>query len=71
MNDALVIWALPTSAHTGYGYIKADGDVVAQFVEKPDRTTAGHYFKEVLLLECRHFRDQSLGLVGGFGSVSP
>ena len=47
MNDALVILGVvPTSAHTGYGYIKADGDKVAQFVEKPDLATAEHYLKE-------------------------
>ncbi|MFT5716068.1 MAG: mannose-1-phosphate guanylyltransferase/mannose-6-phosphate isomerase [Oleiphilaceae bacterium] len=38
----------PTSAETGYGYIKAgnvqgDGFSVSQFVEKPDLATAQHY----------------------------
>jgi len=37
---------VPTSAHTGYGYIKADGDIVEQFVEKPDLATAEHYLQE-------------------------
>ena len=47
INNALVILGVvPTSAHTGYGYIKADGDTVAQFVEKPDLTTAERYLKE-------------------------
>ena len=47
MNDALVILGVvPNSAHTGYGYIKAEGDTVAQFVEKPDPTTAELYLKE-------------------------
>ena len=30
----------PTYAHTGYGYIQADGNDVVRFCEKPDRTTA-------------------------------
>jgi len=47
MDNALVILGVvPTSAHTGYGYIKADGDTVAQFVEKPDLATAEHYLQE-------------------------
>ena len=47
LNDALVILGVvPTSAHTGYGYIKADGETVAQFVEKPDLVTAKHYLQE-------------------------
>jgi len=47
MDNALVILGVvPTSAHTGYGYIKADGDTVAQFIEKPDPTTAERYLKE-------------------------
>ena len=47
MNNALVILGVvPTSAHTGYGYIKAEGDTVSQFVEKPDLTTAERYLKE-------------------------
>jgi len=46
-NGALVILGVvPTSAHTGYGYIKIDGDTVAQFVEKPDLIAAERYLKE-------------------------
>ncbi len=34
----------PTAPETGYGYIKmGDGNAVAEFVEKPDRQTAGKY----------------------------
>src|SRR5262245_21937400 len=33
----------PTSPETGYGYIRADGDYVDAFVEKPDAATAREY----------------------------
>jgi len=33
----------PRSPETGYGYIRADGDYVDAFVEKPDATTAQEY----------------------------
>jgi mannose-1-phosphate guanylyltransferase/mannose-6-phosphate isomerase len=33
----------PTSAETGYGYIRADGDYVDAFVEKPDAAVAREY----------------------------
>ncbi|MBA4178790.1 MAG: mannose-1-phosphate guanylyltransferase/mannose-6-phosphate isomerase [Leptothrix sp. (in: Bacteria)] len=33
----------PDRPETGYGYIRADGDRVAQFVEKPDQATAEKY----------------------------
>jgi len=47
MDNALVVLGVvPTSAHTGYGYIKADGNIVDQFVEKPDLATAEHYLQE-------------------------
>jgi len=47
MDNALVILGVvPISAHTGYGYIKADDGMVEQFVEKPDLKTAEHYLKE-------------------------
>jgi len=47
MDNALVVLGVvPTSVHTGYGYIKADGDTVAQFVEKPDLATAEQYLQE-------------------------
>ena len=34
----------PAGAETGYGYIRAAGDYVEQFVEKPDAETARGYF---------------------------
>jgi len=34
---------LPNEAATGYGYIEADGNVVKNFVEKPDQATAERY----------------------------
>lgn len=35
---------VPTSAHTGYGYIRqGDNNTVAEFVEKPDQATAEQY----------------------------
>src|SRR6185503_8237772 len=34
----------PAGAETGYGYIRAAGDYVEQFVEKPDAETARSYF---------------------------
>jgi mannose-1-phosphate guanylyltransferase/mannose-6-phosphate isomerase len=34
----------PASAETGYGYLRAAGDYVEQFVEKPDAETARGYF---------------------------
>ena len=35
----------PSSPHTGFGYIEAEGDEVLNFVEKPDLTTAKAYLK--------------------------
>ena len=35
----------PTSAETGYGYIRAKGETVEAFVEKPDAGTAQRYFE--------------------------
>jgi len=35
----------PTSAETGYGYIRAKGEYVEAFVEKPDPETAQRYFE--------------------------
>jgi len=44
MNGSVAILGVaPTSAHTGYGYIKANGDAVSKFVEKPDVNTAEGY----------------------------
>lgn len=49
-NDgALVVLGItPDSAHTGYGYIKANLDdaTVEQFVEKPDEPTAQQYLSD-------------------------
>jgi mannose-1-phosphate guanylyltransferase / mannose-6-phosphate isomerase len=44
-NAVVILGVLPTSAHIGYGYIKASGKVVDQFVEKPDLATAQHYLE--------------------------
>jgi mannose-1-phosphate guanylyltransferase / mannose-6-phosphate isomerase len=38
-----VLGITPDRAETGYGYIRADGTRVAQFVEKPDLATAEKY----------------------------
>ena len=47
MNDSMVILGVvPAFAHTGYGYIRSEGDTVAQFVEKPSLKTAERYLKE-------------------------
>ncbi|MCR5883494.1 mannose-1-phosphate guanylyltransferase/mannose-6-phosphate isomerase [Rhizobacter sp. J219] len=43
-NGTFVILGItPDRAETGYGYIRADGSKVAQFVEKPDAATAERY----------------------------
>lgn len=34
----------PTAAETGYGYIRAQGDYIEAFFEKPDAVKAGEYF---------------------------
>ena len=39
----VVLGITPDGPETGYGYIRADGDKVAQFVEKPDLATAQQY----------------------------
>ena len=38
-----ILGVTPDRPETGYGYIRADGDKVAQFVEKPDLATAEKY----------------------------
>ena len=38
-----VLGITPDRPETGYGYIRADGERVAQFVEKPDAATAAKY----------------------------
>ena len=43
-EDFLVTFGVcPTRPETGYGYLKAQGEHVEQFVEKPDFQTAQHY----------------------------
>jgi len=42
-GSIVVLGIVPQSAHTGYGYIKADSDDVSEFVEKPDQSTAEQY----------------------------
>ncbi|WP_232539838.1 mannose-1-phosphate guanylyltransferase/mannose-6-phosphate isomerase [Azohydromonas aeria] len=45
-DGAIVILGItPDRAETGYGYIRADGAKVAQFVEKPDAATAQRYLE--------------------------
>ena len=41
-----VLGITPTHPETGYGYIRADGAKVAQFVEKPDVATAEKYLAQ-------------------------
>ncbi len=36
---------VPTSPHTGYGYIQAKDNIVQQFIEKPNLATAKSYIK--------------------------
>ena len=38
-----ILGVTPDAPETGYGYIRADGERVAQFVEKPDLATAKKY----------------------------
>jgi mannose-1-phosphate guanylyltransferase / mannose-6-phosphate isomerase len=38
-----ILGVKPAAPETGYGYIRADGEKVAQFVEKPDAATAQKY----------------------------
>jgi mannose-1-phosphate guanylyltransferase/mannose-6-phosphate isomerase len=46
-NGTFVILGItPDRAETGYGYIRAQGGKVAQFVEKPDAATAQRYLAE-------------------------
>ncbi len=46
-SGAVVILGItPDKPETGYGYIRADGDRVVQFVEKPDRATAEKYLAQ-------------------------
>jgi len=46
-DGRIVILGIPPDRpETGYGYIRADGDAVVQFVEKPDAPTAARYLAE-------------------------
>lgn len=50
-GSIVILGVTPTSPETGYGYIRAGGDDgqslgVAEFVEKPDLTTAQRYLNE-------------------------
>jgi len=42
----VILGVIPTRPETGYGYIKAAGTAVEQFVEKPDAATAQGYLDE-------------------------
>ncbi|WP_066337819.1 mannose-1-phosphate guanylyltransferase/mannose-6-phosphate isomerase [Azohydromonas lata] len=42
----VILGITPDRAETGYGYIRAEGSAVAQFVEKPDAATAQRYVDE-------------------------
>jgi mannose-1-phosphate guanylyltransferase/mannose-6-phosphate isomerase len=44
-GNLITIGIKPTSAHTGYGYIKSQGKKVVNFTEKPDKKTAEKYVK--------------------------
>src|SRR5262245_10298971 len=44
-KGGIVAFGVPPAApETGYGYIRAEGQYVEQFVEKPDAATASEYF---------------------------
>jgi mannose-1-phosphate guanylyltransferase/mannose-6-phosphate isomerase len=44
-NGRIVAFGVPpAAAETGYGYIRADGEFLEQFVEKPDAAKAAEYF---------------------------
>ena len=42
-DEIVILGVRPDRPETGYGYIRADGAAVAQFVEKPDAATAERY----------------------------
>lgn len=47
VDGAIAILGIaPDRPETGYGYIRADGDKVAQFIEKPDAATAQKYLAD-------------------------
>ena len=46
-SGAMVLFGIkPTSANTGYGYIKSDGENVVGFYEKPDEKLANEFLKD-------------------------
>jgi mannose-1-phosphate guanylyltransferase/mannose-6-phosphate isomerase len=45
-GSIVILGITPDRPETGYGYIRADGQTVAQFVEKPDVATAQRYLAE-------------------------
>jgi mannose-1-phosphate guanylyltransferase/mannose-6-phosphate isomerase len=45
-GEIVILGIRPDRPETGYGYIRADGAAVAQFVEKPDAATAGRYLAD-------------------------
>jgi mannose-1-phosphate guanylyltransferase / mannose-6-phosphate isomerase len=44
-GEIVILGIKPDRAETGYGYVRAEGSAVAQFVEKPDAATAERYVK--------------------------
>jgi mannose-1-phosphate guanylyltransferase/mannose-6-phosphate isomerase len=45
-GSIVILGIQPDRPETGYGYVRASGDAVAQFVEKPDLPTAERYLQE-------------------------
>ena len=45
-GEIVILGIRPDRPETGYGYIRAEGSAVAQFVEKPDATTAERYLAD-------------------------
>ncbi len=45
-GEIVILGVRPLRPETGYGYIRADGAAVAEFVEKPDADTAARYLAE-------------------------
>ncbi|WP_043457948.1 mannose-1-phosphate guanylyltransferase/mannose-6-phosphate isomerase [Azohydromonas australica] len=44
-GSIVILGITPDRPETGYGYIRTDGEAVAQFVEKPDAATAQRYLE--------------------------
>ena len=45
-GEIVILGIRPDRPETGYGYIRAEGNAVAQFVEKPDTPTAERYLAD-------------------------